>query len=319
MLCFVNAIGASVPPVFIYPRKKPNADLIKGGPPGCVGLVHESGWMTGDNFYASMKHFHDFVKSSIENPVLLIFDNHSSHIDYHVLQFAKQNGIFLLTFPPHCSHALQPLDVAVFGPFKSGLKNSHNEWLQSHPGQRISIKEVASLCRIPYMQKINAENIVLDLKRQGSFRSTKKLFQNPDTLLQVSLTVHNIKNKRHQISFLIFKIRKYSASKTDWTGNGHVTFSGPLIGLRCMSKLFLTSRETMLCQIYPYASISKESPQFFFEFFSLMGNVVLIYFLCKKSCYVYARTNTLVLFVLVNVIGFYLFLFCFVLRKCCLS
>lgn len=200
MLCFVNAIGASVPPVFIYPRKKPNADLIKGGPPGCVGLVHESGWMTGDNFYASMKHFHDFVKSSIENPVLLIFDNHSSHIDYHVVQFAKQNGIVLLTFPPHCSHALQPLDVAVFGPFKSGLKNSHNEWLQSHPGKRISIKEVASLCRIPYMQKINAENIVLDLKRQGSFRSTKKLFQNPDTLLQVSLTVHVIFNNHKLFS-----------------------------------------------------------------------------------------------------------------------
>jgi hypothetical protein len=75
-------------------------------------------------------------------------DNHQSHIDYKVVKFAKDNGIVLLTFPPHCSHALQPLDVTVFGPFKAGLKHSHNYWIQSHPGSRISIKEIASLCRI---------------------------------------------------------------------------------------------------------------------------------------------------------------------------
>ncbi len=96
-------------------------------------------------------------------------DNHQSHIDYKVVKFAKDNGIVLLTFPPHCSHALQPLDVTVFGPFKAGLKHSHNDWIQSHPGSRISIKEVASLCRIPYMQKINAENIIAGFAKTGIY------------------------------------------------------------------------------------------------------------------------------------------------------
>ncbi|KAI9557285.1 hypothetical protein GHT06_017110 [Daphnia sinensis] len=54
MLVFVNAIGSTTPPVFVFPRKKPNPDFIKGGPTGCVGLVHESGWMTAENFLVSI-------------------------------------------------------------------------------------------------------------------------------------------------------------------------------------------------------------------------------------------------------------------------
>lgn len=148
MFAFVNAAGGITPPVFVFPRKKPNPQLIKEGPGGCLGLVHESGWMTGDiRFYGVF--FHGIVRSSKAKPILLIMDNHQCHIDYKVVKFAKDNGIVLLTFPPHCSHALQPLDVTVFGPFKARLKHSHNDWIKSHPGSRISIKEVASLCRIP--------------------------------------------------------------------------------------------------------------------------------------------------------------------------
>ena len=167
MLCFISATGASVPPVFVFPRKRPDPSLVLGGPVGSLGLVHESGWMTSENFLISMKHFHSFVKSSNEKPVLLIFDNHNSHIDYYVVKFAKENGIVLLTLPPHCSHALQPLDVAVFGPFKSELRKSHNEWINRNPGKRISIKDVAGLCKIPYMEKMGGANILSGFEKTG--------------------------------------------------------------------------------------------------------------------------------------------------------
>ncbi|XP_045036776.1 uncharacterized protein LOC116930182 [Daphnia magna] len=179
MLVFVNAIGSSTPPVFVFPRKKQNPDLIKGGPTGCLGLVHESGWMTAENFLLSLQHFHGIVKSTKEKPVLLTLDNHSSHIDYNVVKFAKDNGIILLTFPPQCSHALQPLDVSVFGPFKSALKKSHNQWLQDHPGQRISIKEVAHLCRVPYMEKVIPGNITPGFQKTGIYPFNRDVI--PDT------------------------------------------------------------------------------------------------------------------------------------------
>jgi hypothetical protein len=111
MLAFINAAGKTVPPVFVYPRKKVLPGMFEKGPPGCIGLAHESGWMTGNNFFKSLQHFHSFVKSSKEKPVLLTLDNHTSHLDYQAVTFAKEHGIILLTFPPHCSHALQPCDV----------------------------------------------------------------------------------------------------------------------------------------------------------------------------------------------------------------
>jgi hypothetical protein len=64
MSAFVNAAGGTTPPIFVFPQKKPNPQLIKEGPDGCLRLVHESGSMTGDNFYACMVFFHGIVRSS---------------------------------------------------------------------------------------------------------------------------------------------------------------------------------------------------------------------------------------------------------------
>jgi hypothetical protein len=167
MLAFVNAVGATIPPVFVFPRVRQNSALSTDGPVGCLGLVHESGWMTADNFLLSLIHFQSHVGSTKQRPVLLLMDNHASHVDFRVIEYAKENGIVLLTFPPHCSHALQPCDVSVFGPFKRALRSSHNDWIQMNPGKRISIKEVAGLCKGPFLSKLTAENIIPGFQSTG--------------------------------------------------------------------------------------------------------------------------------------------------------
>jgi len=91
--------------------------------------------------------------------------NHASHVDFRVIDYSKENGIVLLTFPPHCSHALQPCDVSVFGPFKRALRSSHNDWIQMNPGKRISIKETAGLSKGPFLSKVTAENIIPGFSR----------------------------------------------------------------------------------------------------------------------------------------------------------
>lgn len=94
-------------------------------------------------------------------------DNHASHIDFRVIAYAKENEIVLLTFPPHCSHALQPCDVSVFGPFKRALRSSHNDWIQMNPGKRIGNKEVAGLRKGPFLSKVTAENIIPGFQSTG--------------------------------------------------------------------------------------------------------------------------------------------------------
>uniref|UniRef100_A0A2H1WYS1 SFRICE_036224 n=1 Tax=Spodoptera frugiperda TaxID=7108 RepID=A0A2H1WYS1_SPOFR len=75
--------------------------------------------MTATEFLTYIDHFIKFTKPTPEEPVLLLLDNHSSHVDINVVEKAKANSIIMLSFPPHCTHRLQPLDVGINGPFKS--------------------------------------------------------------------------------------------------------------------------------------------------------------------------------------------------------
>jgi hypothetical protein len=52
---------------------------------------------------------------------LLICDGHDSHISGSFISHCIQNRITLLILPPHTSHLLQPLDVAIFGQLKKRL------------------------------------------------------------------------------------------------------------------------------------------------------------------------------------------------------
>ena len=52
---------------------------------------------------------------------LLICDGHDSHISGNFIAYCLFNKILLFILPPHTSHLLQPLDVAIFGPLKKRL------------------------------------------------------------------------------------------------------------------------------------------------------------------------------------------------------
>ena len=113
-----SATGNSLPSMIIFPRKKLRPFMMKNAPLGSVGAVHPSGWMTAENFLIFVEHFVKFTRCTTEKPILLILDNHSSHLSIPVLNFCKRNGVVLLSFPPHTSHRLQPLDRTVYGPLK---------------------------------------------------------------------------------------------------------------------------------------------------------------------------------------------------------
>jgi len=55
---------------------------------------------------------------SITNRHMLILDGHGSHVTLEVIEQVQEFGLDMITLPLHTSHALQPLDVACFKPFK---------------------------------------------------------------------------------------------------------------------------------------------------------------------------------------------------------
>ena len=134
--------------------------MLYGAPPGADGDAYKSGWMTTLSFFKYMQHFVKTTKSSKERPVLLILDNHETHLSLNTIDFAKENGVVMLTLLPHCSHKLQPLDESVFGSFKTYYTETSNDFLLNHPGQTISIHDVCGLVCKAYPLAFTHKNIV---------------------------------------------------------------------------------------------------------------------------------------------------------------
>ena len=167
LCCAVNAVGNSVPPMFIFPRVNYRDNFVNGGPVGCVGTAHPSGWMTAAGFLTFLKHFVAHVRPSPTDKVILLLDNHVSHLSVDVLQFAKDNGVVMVSFPPHCSHKLQPLDRSVYGPLKRYYNVACDDWIVSHKGRTMIIYDVPAMVGLAYPKAMTPANIQAGFKVSG--------------------------------------------------------------------------------------------------------------------------------------------------------
>ncbi|XP_065674023.1 uncharacterized protein LOC136090970 [Hydra vulgaris] len=125
----INVQGGYTPPMLIFPRKKFKDFMLKASPKGTLGGANPSGWSNEDLFLGFMKHFVKHTRSSKENPSILLLDNHESHISIPTIQLAKYNRITMVTFHPHTSQKMQPLDRGVFSSFKTYYNNKMKDWM----------------------------------------------------------------------------------------------------------------------------------------------------------------------------------------------
>ncbi|KAF2895537.1 hypothetical protein ILUMI_10642 [Ignelater luminosus] len=146
-----------------------------------VGIINgnKCGWMTGERFPEVLKHIVKNTNCSVRNPILLIADNHESHVNIASVRCCKENGI-VLSIPPHTSHKLQPLDVGVFGPFKSYCSIAFNDWLTSHPGKTLSVKHIPQLTKLAYLRAFTASNIVNSFSKPGIWPLNRLEFLDED-------------------------------------------------------------------------------------------------------------------------------------------
>lgn len=176
----VNALGNSIPPLFIFPRQRYQDHFVRDGPPGCIGSGNTSGWMEAIQFLKFLEHFQRYAKPSVSSKVLLLLDNHPSHITIEALDFCKENGIIMLSFPPHCSHKLQPLDVSVHGPLKKAINTACDAWMRSNPGQTMTIYNIPSIVAVAFPQAFTPRNIQAGFRCTGIFPFNRKIFDDTD-------------------------------------------------------------------------------------------------------------------------------------------
>lgn len=106
-------------------------------------------------------------------PVLLIYDGHSTHVDNRVVTLAQENDITILKLPPHTSHILQPLDLAVFRSFKTSWDEELVTWQRHNQGKKLPKKIFSAKVRNVW-NNINPAVILNGFKKAGisPFNST---------------------------------------------------------------------------------------------------------------------------------------------------
>ncbi|KAF2890047.1 hypothetical protein ILUMI_16126 [Ignelater luminosus] len=66
--------------------------MLKGAPPGAMGLAPSIGWINSKAFEKVLKHFIRHCNNTKDNPSLLIYDNHERHISINVINKAGKAG-----------------------------------------------------------------------------------------------------------------------------------------------------------------------------------------------------------------------------------
>ena len=133
--------------------------------------MQDKAWMTAYIFFKWLDHFlwHLHLRGGIlqTHRHLLILDGHGSHVTLDMIKKAREHGLDLLTLPSHTSHALQPLDVSVYKPFKIAFKVYRDMWVTNNKGMRTRRTTLAQWISKSLKAVLTPQNI------QSGFRTTR--------------------------------------------------------------------------------------------------------------------------------------------------
>jgi len=99
-----------------------------------------------------------------------------------MINYCRENGIILLSFPPHTSHKLQPLDRSVYGPFKRFYNAAADSWMKSNPGKTMVIYNIPSLIKAALPNAATSKNIISGFTSTGIWPFNKDVFTEEDYL-----------------------------------------------------------------------------------------------------------------------------------------
>jgi len=180
LVCCMNAAGAFIPPAFLFARKKMTDKLMIGAPADAAGFATDNGWMTGEAFVKYLEHFAKHTRPTVGDPVLMILDNHSSHIGLPAVEFCRSKGIVMVSIPPHCTHRLQPLDISFFGGLKAYYSRACDAWMAQHPGKPITEYHVPSLLSGAYQKAATVAVAINGFRSAGIYPFDKDIFCDAD-------------------------------------------------------------------------------------------------------------------------------------------
>ncbi|CAM4512565.1 unnamed protein product [Leuciscus chuanchicus] len=149
--CCASAAGVSIPPMIIYAQCLPSNSYALDGPPNALYAISEKGYMDGP-----------------------LFD---------VVDLCRGNGVEVVCLPSHTTHALQPLDVSLFGPLKEAFtKLATNMGLVRGDLVR-GKKHFSSILKFAYPKAATVENIMKGFRMTGLFPLNRHALDDSDQMM----------------------------------------------------------------------------------------------------------------------------------------
>ena len=102
-------------------------------------------------------------------------DGHNSHYMPELLNYAQENNIEIIGYPPHCTHALQGLDVTCFAKMKECWKEQLHLFEETH-GHDINKSDFAKVWGTAYLKAFTCELV------KAAFSSTGIHPFNPEVI-----------------------------------------------------------------------------------------------------------------------------------------
>ena len=132
VLSCINAGKRPTPNFYILKGTYFLQDYIVGCEEGAVMGMQHNAWMTRWLFESWILHFIECLKRGpsidLNNRHLLVLDGHNSHVMLKVMKIAMHSGLDIISLPSHTSHALQPLYLVCFAPFKTTFRKHRDSW-----------------------------------------------------------------------------------------------------------------------------------------------------------------------------------------------
>ncbi len=134
-----------------------------------------------------------------EAPFLLLLDSHSSRANPDLLEELMRENIVVFTFPSHCTHILQPLDMVVFSVFKSLLTKELVLSGASTADERRSHLLVA--CKKAIYIALYEDTVKAGFKRSGLFPPTPSVVLDENEFVSRGNVSHHPTSTRTGVRF----------------------------------------------------------------------------------------------------------------------
>lgn len=130
--------------------------------------VSDNGWTDRDIAVQWMKKDFDPMtceKAGDERRALFM-DGHDSHFSKELLEYAKSRNIEIFSYPPHCTHALQGLDVACFARMKECWKRRIDEFESDHR-RGVNKEDFVGVFSQAFLEAFTKETVLAAFEKTG--------------------------------------------------------------------------------------------------------------------------------------------------------